>query len=114
AVRMAELTPGSEGWRSRVGGRCWGYLANALRVKGDFPASDEAFLRSDRLWQAGAAADPGLILDGMILLELRASLRRSQGRLRESLDLLDQALAASRSAEVTMRVLLMRAGNLRQ
>lgn len=114
AVRMAELTPGSEGWRSRVGGLCRGLLANAYRVKGDFPASDEAFIRSDRLWQAGAAADPGLILDGTRLLDLKASLRRHQGRFEESLGLLKQALAASRSDETTVRLLLVKSATLEQ
>jgi tetratricopeptide (TPR) repeat protein len=114
AVRMAELTPGSEEWRSRLGGLCCGFLANAYRVKGDFPGSDEAFLRSDRLWQAGAVADPGLILDGTRLLDLKASLRRHQGRFEESLDLLAQAMAASRSDAATVRLLLKRSATLEQ
>jgi tetratricopeptide (TPR) repeat protein len=114
AVRMAELTPGGDGWRSRVGGLCWGLLANARRVKGDFPASDAAFVRSEQLWQAGAAADPGLILDGTRLLDLKASLRRHQGRFEESLDLLKQALAASRSEEATARLMLKKAFTLEQ
>ncbi len=63
SVRMAEMTPGSKEWISRVGGLCWGFLANARRVKGDFPASDTAFLQSDRLWKVGAIADPGLLSD---------------------------------------------------
>lgn len=114
AVRMAELTPGSEEWRSRIGGLCCGFLANAHRVKGDFPGSDEVFLRSDRLWQAGALADPGLILDGSRLLDLKASLRRHQGRFEESLDLLAQAQAASRSDAATVRLLLKKSATLEQ
>ncbi|MES1242623.1 MAG: tetratricopeptide repeat protein [Acidobacteriota bacterium] len=109
AVRMAELTPGSGEWRARMGGLCWGFLANARRVKGDFPASDSSFLQSDHLWQAGAVADPGLILDGARLLDLKASLRRHQGRFQESLDLLAQAQAASQSDETTARLLLKKA-----
>lgn len=114
AVRIAELTPGSEEWRSRVGGLCWGFLANARRVKGDFPSADETFVRSDHLWRAGAAADPGLILDGTRLLDLKASLRRHQGRFKESLDLLKQALAASRSDETTIHLLLVKSATLEQ
>jgi len=113
-VRIAELIPGSEGWRSRIGGLCWGFLANARRVKGNFPDADDAFRRSDQLWQAGAAADPGLILDGMVLLELKASLRRHQGRFEESLDLLKKALAVSRSPEATARALLVISATLHQ
>ncbi len=114
AVRMAELTPGSEEWRSRLGGLCWGFLANAARVKGDFPAAEAAFLRSDRLWLAGAAADPGQLLDGTLLLGLKASLRRHQGRFEESLGLLAQALALSRSEETTARLLLKKGFTLEQ
>lgn len=114
AVRMAERLPDDEDLRVRVGGLCWGFLANALRVKGDFPAADEAFLQSDRLWQAGASADPGLILDGTRLLDLKASLRRHQGRSGESLDLLEQALAASRSAKRTAHLLLVKSATLQQ
>jgi tetratricopeptide (TPR) repeat protein len=114
AVRMAELTPGSKEWRARIGGRCQAFLANAWRVKGDFPEADEAFCRADRLWQDGAAADPGLILDGARLLDLKASLRRHQGRFEESLDLLEQAVAASRSDQATARLLLKKAFTLKE
>lgn len=114
AVRMAELTPGSEEWRARLGGLCCGFLANAYRVKGDFPGSDEVFLRSDRLWQTGAVADPGQILDGSRLLDLKASLRRHQGQFEESLDLLTQALAASRSEAAMARIFLKKAFTLEQ
>lgn len=112
AVRMAELTPGDATWRSRVGGLSWGFVANAQRVKGDFPAADQSFLQSDRLWKAGALADPGGILDGTRLLDLKASLRRSQGRYQESLDLLQQALAASGTDEATAHLLLVRSATL--
>jgi tetratricopeptide (TPR) repeat protein len=114
AVRMAELTPGSEEWRSRLGGLCWGLLANATRVKGDFPAAEAAFVRSDRLWLAGATADPGQLLDGTRLLDLKASLRRYQGRFEEAVDFLAQALAVSRSEETTARLLLKKAATSEQ
>ena len=114
AVRMAELTPGSEEWRSRLGGLCSGLLANAIRVKGDFPRADATFRRSDQLWLAGAGADPGQLLDGMVLLELKASLRRHQGRFEEALDLLERALGASSSAEVTARILLVQSFTLKE
>ncbi|MFL6293498.1 MAG: tetratricopeptide repeat protein, partial [Thermoanaerobaculia bacterium] len=114
AVRVAELTPGGAGWRSRVAGFCRGFLGNAQRVKGDFPAAEEAFLQSDRLWLAGAAADPGLILDGTRLLDLKASFRRSQGRYDESFQLLEEALARCGSRHAEGRVLLQMAVTLEQ
>jgi tetratricopeptide (TPR) repeat protein len=114
AVRVAELTSGGDGWRSRVAGFCWGFLGNAHRVKGDFPAAEEAFLRSDRLWQAGAAADPGLILDGTRLLDLKASFRRSQGLYDESFQLLEEALPRCRTRHAEGRILLKMAVTLEQ
>ena len=94
ALRVAELSPGSDAWRSRLQGFVWGFVANARRVKGDLPGAEEAFLRSDTLWEAGAPGDPG-VLDASRLLDLKASLRRHQGRYDESLALLDQALTSS-------------------
>src|SRR5262249_18801431 len=69
---------------------------------------------SDRLWKAGASADPGVILDGTRLLDLKASLRRGQGRFEESLDLLTKAIAASRSEESAARLLLVKSATLEQ
>jgi len=69
-------------------------MANARRVLGDLPGAEEAFAHSDRLWEAGASTDPG-VLDGSRPLDLKASLRRHQGRYEEALALLDQALAGS-------------------
>jgi transcriptional regulator with XRE-family HTH domain len=74
ALRVAELSPGTEAWRWRLQGYAYAFVANARRVKGDLPGAEEAFLSSDRLWEAGAPADPGL-LDGARRLELKSSLR---------------------------------------
>ncbi len=112
ALRVAELAPGSEAWRSRMLGYAWAFVGNAQRVQGDLPGSEEAFLRSDRLWEDGASADPG-VLDGSRLLDLKASLRRHQGRYAEALALLDQALATSRPGG-TGRILLKKGFTLEQ
>jgi transcriptional regulator with XRE-family HTH domain len=93
ALRVAELAPGPEIWRSRLQGYAWAFIANARRVQGDLPGAEEGFRRSDRLWEDGAGTDPGL-LAAAHLLDLKASLRRHQGRYAESLALLDQALAS--------------------
>ncbi|MFL6291234.1 MAG: tetratricopeptide repeat protein, partial [Thermoanaerobaculia bacterium] len=114
AVRLAELTPGGDGWRSRVAGFCWGFLGTAHRVNGHFPAAEEAVRQSGRLWQAGAAADPGLIIDGSRLLDLRASFRRYQGRYEESFQLLEEALPGCRSRHAEGRILLKMAITLEQ
>jgi len=111
ALRVAELASGSEAWCSRLQGYAWAFVANARRVKGDLPGAEEAFVRSDRLWEAGAGGDPG-VLDGSRLLDLKASLRRYQGRFEETLDLLDRALKESRSREAGGRLLINKANTL--
>jgi transcriptional regulator with XRE-family HTH domain len=61
ARRIAELTPGSEAWRSRVQGYAWAHVSHARRACGDRPGAEEAMGRSRRLWAAGAPGDPGLL-----------------------------------------------------
>ena len=113
ALRVAELAPGSEPWRSRIQGYAWAFVANARRVQGDLPGAEEAFGRSDRLWEAGATADPG-VLDGSRLLDLKGSLRRYQGRFEEALDLFEVAQRAAKNVEAAGRILIKRASTLRK
>jgi tetratricopeptide (TPR) repeat protein len=108
ALRIAELAPGGEAWRSRLQGYAWAFVGNARRVHGDLPAAEQAFVRSDRLWAAGAPADPGL-LDATRPLDLKASLRLYQGRLPEALALLEQALKANGSPVARGRLLIKKA-----
>lgn len=111
ALRVAELDPGGEVWCSRLQGYAWAFVGNARRVHGDLPGAEEAFLRSDRLWEAGAAADPGL-LDASRLLDLKASLRRYQGRFVEALGLLDQAIRENGSQDAGARIRIKKANTL--
>ncbi len=111
ALRVAELAPGSEPWRSRLQGYAWAFVANARRVEGDLPGAEEAFARSGRLWEAGVSADPG-VLDGSRPLDLKASLRRQQGLYDEALDLLDQALLLCPAGEAQARILIKKAATL--
>jgi tetratricopeptide (TPR) repeat protein len=110
-LHAAELAPGGEAWRSRLLGWAWAFVANARRVQGDLPAAEESFRRSDRLWETGAAADPGL-LDATRPLDLKASLRRYQGRFDEALALLELALKANGSNEARGRILIKKANTL--
>ncbi len=112
ALRVAELTPGTEDLRSGLLGWVWSFLANALRVQGDLPAAEEGFLRSDRLLEAGKFADPGL-LDATRPLDLKASLWRYQDRFDEALTLLEQALKANSSNKTKGRILIKKANTLR-
>jgi transcriptional regulator with XRE-family HTH domain len=111
ALRVAELAPGPEIWRSRLQGYAWAFIANARRVQGDLPGAEDAFLHSNRFWDAGSASDPGL-LDASRLYDLKASLRRYQGRFEEALALLDQALKTSGTEKVQGRLRINKANTL--
>jgi tetratricopeptide (TPR) repeat protein len=111
ALRVAELAPGSEPWRSGLLGWVWAFVANSLRVQGDLPGSEGGFLRSDRLLKTGAIANLGL-LDSTRPLDLKASLRRYQGRFDEALALLEQALKDTGSNEARGRLLIKKANTL--
>jgi tetratricopeptide (TPR) repeat protein len=97
AEEIADRVRGPEPWRNRLQGYALAHSANVLRVAGDLKASETAFERAWRLWQAGS--DPEGVLDPGRLLDLEASLRRDQRRLGEALSLLDQAAAVGRNPE---------------
>ncbi|HVT16470.1 MAG TPA: helix-turn-helix transcriptional regulator [Thermoanaerobaculia bacterium] len=105
ALRVAVLAPGERLWRLRLQGYCLGFLANARRVRNDERRAEEASARARRRWQEGQAGDPSGLLAEWRLLDLEASLRRSQRRFAEALDLSDRALAAApRSAAARILV----------
>jgi tetratricopeptide (TPR) repeat protein len=106
ALFVADRVPGEEGWRSRLQGYAWAYLANARRVANDFDGADSAFAQAWALWsdREGWAAD---LLPEWRLLDLEASLRRAQQRFTEALELLDRARSLCGSHEVAAgRILL--------
>jgi tetratricopeptide (TPR) repeat protein len=110
AVRLAEHCPGSEGWRLRLRGWCEPFLANSLRVGGDFTAAGGTFASADELWERGAAGDPAGLLDGTRRLDLKASLFMYQEELfEEARSLLDQALSSASSDQARGRLLLKKA-----
>jgi tetratricopeptide (TPR) repeat protein len=108
AVLVAEHSPGPESCRLRLRGWCEPFLANALRVQGDLPGSEQTFAHADELWDQGADGDPAGLLDPTRRLDLRASLLRQQGEFTEALHLLDQALAGS-PLEAASRLLIQKA-----
>jgi tetratricopeptide (TPR) repeat protein len=110
ALLIATLGLGEQSWRWRLQGYAWAHLGNARRVKGDLPGADQAFLESDRLWEAGAPGDPGL-LNGARRLGQKATLRRYQGHFTEALALLDQGLAEG-AGDVTAKLLINKANTL--
>jgi transcriptional regulator with XRE-family HTH domain len=112
ALRVAELIPGEEPWRSRVQGYAWAHVGNARRVKGNLPGAEGAFGRSQKLWRAGTTGDSGL-LDEAQVLGLEASLRRDQRHLREALELLNRSLVIDRG-NLTTQLLLSKAKTLEE
>ncbi|HVT61217.1 MAG TPA: helix-turn-helix transcriptional regulator [Thermoanaerobaculia bacterium] len=110
ALRVAELAPGGEAWRSRLQGYCLAFVANALRVGNDLPAAEQTLARAWQLWRAGAAGDPGVLAEWR-LLDLEASLRRGQRLFAQALECLDRALAAAPPGAAG-RILLKRAFTL--
>jgi len=107
ALFVAERAEESEAWRACIQGYAWAFVGNARRVAEDLAGAEEAFRRSRALWEAGAAADPG-ILDASRVLDLEASFLRDRRRFAEALVLLDQAVRLSPSAERTASILLNR------
>lgn len=121
ALELAELAeviarrvPEEEPLRLRIQGYAAAHVGNALRVKGNLPAADEAFQRYHSLWKQGEAGDPERLLNETRVFELEASLRREQRDLPEALRLLDQAQAADRRGERAGRILINRAKTLEQ
>ncbi|HKI02635.1 MAG TPA: helix-turn-helix domain-containing protein [Thermoanaerobaculia bacterium] len=98
ALRGAELMPGEEAWRSRVQGYAWAHIGNARRVRGDLPGAEEAFRHASKLWEAGEIGDLTLLNEARVL-GVKASLRQSQRRFPEALELLDRALAVDEGPE---------------
>jgi tetratricopeptide (TPR) repeat protein len=113
ALFIAERVSGSDLWRARVQGYAWAFVGNARRVGNDLLGAERAFLTTRSLWEAGAAADPG-VLDLSRVLDLEASLRRDQRQWGEALALLDQALDVSPNAERSGRILLKKASTHEQ
>ncbi len=48
ALRIAELAPAGEAWRSRLQGYAWAHVGNARRVRSDLPGAEEAFRRAEQ------------------------------------------------------------------
>jgi transcriptional regulator with XRE-family HTH domain len=113
ALRIAELIGEEELWQNRLRGYATAFLGNALRVQGNLRSAEEAFGRSDELWCAGAACKVTLLEESR-LLGLKASLRRSERRLAESLEILDRALEADRRGALTGYLLLKQAKTLEE
>jgi tetratricopeptide (TPR) repeat protein len=112
ALRAAELEEGDPIWRLRLRGYVWIFIANARRVGGDMPPAGEGFALARELWEAGAAADPGLLAEWR-LPDREASWRRHQGEFDRALELHAEALKLA-APEARGLVLLNKAFTLEQ
>jgi tetratricopeptide (TPR) repeat protein len=94
-VRLSELLPVESYGDARVAdlrARACATLANAQRISSDLRASDQSFLRAERLLRKGTG-DP---LEKARLLLLKASLQGDQRRFPEAIKGLDRVLAIAR------------------
>lgn len=112
ALHIANHARGPEGWRSRLQGYAWAFVANSRRVASDLPGADKAFGKAWELWKACPVEEKGPLPEWR-LLDLEASLRRDQRRLPEALDLIDRALAGY-TGEAPARIFLKKAFTLEQ
>lgn len=108
ALSAADRAEGDDAWRARLRGFSWAFIGNAVRVQGDLPAAERAFVSADRLRREGKDAHKGLLEEGLFY-SLKASLRRAQRRFEEAAVLLEQALAVGRSSSFRIEVLVNRA-----
>jgi tetratricopeptide (TPR) repeat protein len=107
AVRVAEKAPMPEPCRPFLLGWCWAFLGNAHRVRGYLPEAEEGFRQADKFWQQGQGDH--WPLDASRLLDLKASLRKHQGRFEEALSLLAKAVNAMSQAPGLGRLLVKEA-----
>jgi transcriptional regulator with XRE-family HTH domain len=107
AVRIAELCPGPEAWRWRLEGYAGIHLANARRAAGNMPEARKAMALGKKLWEAGAAADPGL-LNKALVLQIEANLLLVDRHFGEALKLIEEALRIDHSG-ITARLLYTKA-----
>lgn len=112
ALHIANHVRGPEGWRSRLQGYAWAFVANARRVASDLPGAEKAFAKAWELWKACPVEEQGPLPEWR-LLDLEASLRRAQRRLQEALDLIDRALIGHKG-EAPARIFLKKAFTLEQ
>lgn len=112
AVIAARHAPGEEERLAREQGNAIVHLANALRVKGELRAADQAYAEGCKLWDQGAD-DEHEPLNEARVLGFGASLRRAQRRFKEALELLDRALEVDTGDEAPY-LLLNRSNLLRE
>lgn len=100
-VRTQDPTEGS-----RAEPYALAHLANAHRTAGELPAADRTLVECDRLWKPGTGS---LLYDDATVYVLKATLRRTQGRFEEAVDLHDKALRATGAERIRAELLISKA-----
>ena len=88
AEKVEEAGEFHEEWARDLMAYVWAHLGNARRVLGELRSSEEAFRRSEDLWEAGSG---GCLPYLPMLLRLRATLFFERRRFAEALELLGTA-----------------------
>ncbi len=112
ALRFAQRAPGEGQQRLKLEGYVWAFLGNAQRVAGSLPSSEASFACAEKTW-ASWKGDTPIPLGAWRLPDMKASLRRHQGRFAEALALHEEALGLA-PPEVVGRILLKKAFTLEQ
>jgi len=105
ALLIADRLAGEAFWRQRLQGYAWAHVSNGRRVCNDLPGAENAFARAEKLWETGAAGDPGF-LNPAWLPWIEAALRRAQRLFTKALKTIDEALALDREGELKRLILL--------
>jgi tetratricopeptide (TPR) repeat protein len=108
ALKVVDLVTAEAAWCAKLRGFAWAHIGNALRVQGDLPAAERAFLSAERFWKAGKGVRNGQLEEGL-LFAFHAMLRWRQRRFEEAAKLLDQAFAVATSVTFRVQVLISRA-----
>jgi tetratricopeptide (TPR) repeat protein len=110
ADALLEDDAAEERWLYQLRALAWAYLGNANRAGGDLPLAESAFGMSDQWWEAGEEGMGDVLGYRPTLLDLKASLRITQGRYQEALSLLQDAfdlyLGVHREPHLAGRVLI--------
>jgi tetratricopeptide (TPR) repeat protein len=108
AVRIVELAPASDAWRSMLQGYARAFVANAERVSGDLPAASKSFANAWSLWREGQPFVSRSPLREWRLFDLEASLYRALRQFDAALESLDRAVGLA-PADAQGRIWLKRA-----
>jgi transcriptional regulator with XRE-family HTH domain len=104
----ADQVPGAPAWQEKVKGFMWAHLAHALFAQGEIRDAGRAFATATRHWEAGAAAHPGLLSEGMFHL-IGGNMRREQHRFDEAEEFLARAEDLADTPTLAARVWISRA-----